>query len=95
MLPGNRTARSRGIRENETPLSLPLADDSEERAVAEVYRKHAGYIKQNVELDERHLNKLLDDRRKSDTEALTELLQVLPRKGPHGFEISKVEMQIV
>ncbi|XP_052763438.1 uncharacterized protein LOC128205663 [Mya arenaria] len=98
MLPGNRTARSRGIRENETPLSLPLADDSEERAVAEVYRKHAGYIKQNVELDERHLNKLLDDRvitqgefdclcKKSDSEALNELLQVLPRKGPNGFKV--------
>ncbi|XP_052763443.1 uncharacterized protein LOC128205668 [Mya arenaria] len=92
----NLTARRR-IQESQRPPPLPLSEDAEERAVTEVYRKYAGYIRQNVELDERHLNKLLGSvitqgefeslLRKSDTEALTELLQVLPRKGPHGFEV--------
>ncbi|WAR17756.1 hypothetical protein MAR_032350, partial [Mya arenaria] len=59
MSSGILSARSRSIRENETPLSLPLAEDSEKRAVAAVYRKHADYIKQNVQLTRTHIRKLL------------------------------------
>ncbi|XP_052763439.1 uncharacterized protein LOC128205664 [Mya arenaria] len=99
MSSGILSARSRSIRENETPLSLPLAEDSEKRAVAAVYRKHADYIKQNVQLTRTHIRKLLTTGgvitqrefdslcRKSDPEALDELLQVLPKKGPHGFKV--------
>ncbi|XP_052763440.1 uncharacterized protein LOC128205665 [Mya arenaria] len=97
MSSGNISPRRQRIQENEMQLSLSLGDDSEWTAVAAVYRKYADYIKQNVQLNKTHLEKLLAEVitqrefdslcRKSDNEALDELLQVLPKKGPHGFKV--------
>ncbi|WAR17757.1 hypothetical protein MAR_032351 [Mya arenaria] len=59
MSSGNISPRRQRIQENEMQLSLSLGDDSEWTAVAAVYRKYADYIKQNVQLNKTHLEKLL------------------------------------